>query len=200
MAAKDGTRERIIKAAAGLLDLGGESRVRMEELARIVGVREPSIYHHFHNREDVLIAAETYRFRLGLSDMTEKFANSSRRVTSSGEFVGLVQSLLREIFTEERAPRRRMRISVIGSAIVRPELLQVVNDEQHHFNNRLAEVFDEAQLKGWIREEVSTYVLSAWIFSLIISRTFVELDKNFKELDVWDDLTVDAIVRSIQKS
>jgi AcrR family transcriptional regulator len=50
------TRERIITAAAALIDAEGLEAVSTRRLAAELGVQGPSLYHHFGNKEEILDA------------------------------------------------------------------------------------------------------------------------------------------------
>ncbi|GAA2306948.1 TetR/AcrR family transcriptional regulator [Nonomuraea roseoviolacea subsp. roseoviolacea] len=50
------TRERILAAAARLLDEAGLARVTTKEIARVAGFSEPTLYKHFRDKEDLLLA------------------------------------------------------------------------------------------------------------------------------------------------
>ncbi|WP_216329565.1 TetR/AcrR family transcriptional regulator [Deinococcus aestuarii] len=49
-------RQDIVRAAADLLDRGGEGAVTLKEVARRVGIASPSIYAHFPDREAIVAA------------------------------------------------------------------------------------------------------------------------------------------------
>jgi AcrR family transcriptional regulator len=50
------TRQRIITAAAALIDAEGLEAVSTRRLAAELGVQGPSLYHHFANKEEILDA------------------------------------------------------------------------------------------------------------------------------------------------
>jgi AcrR family transcriptional regulator len=51
------SREAAVAAALRLIDEGGYETFSLEKLAREMGVRSPSLYHHFANRSDLLTEA-----------------------------------------------------------------------------------------------------------------------------------------------
>ncbi|MEV0151796.1 MULTISPECIES: TetR/AcrR family transcriptional regulator [unclassified Nonomuraea] len=50
------TRERILAAAARLMDEAGLAKVTTKEIARAAGFSEPTLYKHFLDKEDLLLA------------------------------------------------------------------------------------------------------------------------------------------------
>ena len=53
----ESTRSRILNAAIEMMESGGESSVRLSAIAEAMGIKEPSIYHHFANRTELVNAA-----------------------------------------------------------------------------------------------------------------------------------------------
>ena len=76
MAAKGAstTGERLVKAAAGLLDGGGEAAVTLRAVALAVGVSHNTPYRHFTDRAALLAAVAERDFRM----LTEAFAAIGR--------------------------------------------------------------------------------------------------------------------------
>jgi AcrR family transcriptional regulator len=56
------TADRLVTAAAELLDSGGESAVTLRAVGAAVGMSHNAPYKHFHNREDLLAAVATADF------------------------------------------------------------------------------------------------------------------------------------------
>jgi AcrR family transcriptional regulator len=53
----ESTKSRILNAAIAMMDEGGEAAVRLGAIAENLGIKEPSIYHHFTNRTELINAA-----------------------------------------------------------------------------------------------------------------------------------------------
>ena len=54
------TRERILKSAWELLEVGTGSAVRMSDIAKCAGISRQALYLHFPNRADLLVATTRY--------------------------------------------------------------------------------------------------------------------------------------------
>lgn len=66
------TREALMDAAQGLIQQKGYSGFSYEDLSRLVGIRKPSIHHHFPKKELLgarVIERYTERFRAQLDDI-----------------------------------------------------------------------------------------------------------------------------------
>jgi AcrR family transcriptional regulator len=86
---KPGTRERIIAEAEVLLLQGGYSAMSLEAVAQAVGIRKPSLYHHFPNgKEELFVAIAEAR-----TACDEKLISS--RLANRTDVVGRLQALAR---------------------------------------------------------------------------------------------------------
>jgi AcrR family transcriptional regulator len=66
------SRERIVSAAAALIDAEGLEAVSTRRLAAELGVQGPSLYHHFGNKEEILDAvANDIAARVDVSGFAE---------------------------------------------------------------------------------------------------------------------------------
>ena len=63
------TRQEILEAAKGLLAESGPEAIRLQEIARIVGVSHPAILHHFGSREGLMEALEDHVTNLLAEDV-----------------------------------------------------------------------------------------------------------------------------------
>lgn len=60
------TRQRLIDSAVEVVSTPGEAALRLSEIATKVGVKQPSIYHFFSSREDLVVEVcrEMYRWEV----------------------------------------------------------------------------------------------------------------------------------------
>jgi AcrR family transcriptional regulator len=86
------TRERIITAAATLIDAEGLEAVSTRRLAAELGVQGPSLYHHFANKEEILDAvANEIAAQVDVSGFAELDGRSASSRTGADWRVALYQ-------------------------------------------------------------------------------------------------------------
>src|SRR5688500_6899798 len=62
------TAERILEAAEGALALAGDESARLEDIAREVGIRRPSLLHHYAPKDHLYAAVVKRAYeRLGVA-------------------------------------------------------------------------------------------------------------------------------------
>lgn len=188
------TRSRLIEATIEAIAAGGEASVRVHNIAEKAEVREPSVYHFFKNRKELVEAAQAERYRRSYYEMIVPFKVMASGATSKQEFLDISRQIFTVIYQQERASARSTRINVLGSAQTSKFLAQVVSDMNYEVSQSLAEVFAEAQKKGWVRSNVDPQMLSVWLMGQVNSRSLPEMDDGRFRLEEWDKISLDAVM------
>lgn len=79
------TAERVLDAAEGLIQQHGYNGFSYEDIARQVGIKKPSIHHHFSTKAElVAVVAQryTHRFRAQLLAIDGRHARAPARLTA----------------------------------------------------------------------------------------------------------------------
>ena len=100
MSEKPGTRQQLIEATMVAIAYGGESSVRVSAIATAVGVKEPSVYHFFKNRDALVEAAQIERYRRSYTEMIVPFEMAAEMSETAEEF----ERAVRKIFSLVYAP------------------------------------------------------------------------------------------------
>lgn len=116
-------RDRLLEAAIGIVERHGEAALQVDQVAEMVGVTKPSIYHFFGDRDGLIVAAQAERYRrsivVGLVDLD---LDTVLECDSQAEYATLLHSVIMSTNTTDGVVRRRLRAEVIGSAVARPAL------------------------------------------------------------------------------
>lgn len=186
------TRERLIDAAIAVLESEGEVAIRVNDLAESVDVRKPSVYHFFGGREGLVVAAlaEMYRRSLlfGAADLTPVLEASQTREQFIEGFFAVVDSL----WDESGTRRRAARMEVLGAAVGRPALQSALVEMHQQHTRALAEFYEAAQKRGFIRSSFDPQMLALWSLSAVLGRHFVEIDPTCDGAE-WDAITREAL-------
>ena len=78
-------REEILNAAQHLLSLGGPDAIRLQDIARDVGISHPTILHHFGSREGLIEALDARALKALTSDVARIL--QSNEEPQAGELV-----------------------------------------------------------------------------------------------------------------
>jgi AcrR family transcriptional regulator len=190
------TRTRIINAAIAMMDEGGESAVRLGAIAENLGIKEPSIYHHFTNRTELINAAyvEWYWQCLKTDIPVEAMMVL---VETKEDYVRAIRKSMEWSYQPERHHARAIRLSVLGAAQRNPKLAVAINDINKKFLATIADAALVAQQKGWFRTDLEPMAIAYWLHGQIIGRTVAEMDPGHVDLAQWDKVSFEAVLGMI---
>jgi AcrR family transcriptional regulator len=188
------TRSLLIAAAVELIDQSGEDSLRLQQVAEMVGVTEPSVYHFFRNRTALVEEAQIVRYRRSFYEVLVPFAAAVSLVDTRDEFEKAVRKVFALSYVSERNAMRLTRVSVMGRAQSSEVITKAVVDINFEVVSELALVLREAQAKGWIHQDLDVVALSYWVYGQIMGRVLAELDPGRVNLDVWDKISIDAVI------
>ena len=175
------------------MEAGGESSVRLSEIAETLGIKEPSIYHHFRNRTELVSAAyiEWYWQCLKTDIPVEAMMVL---VDSKEDYVRAIRKSMEWSYQPERHHARSIRLSVLGAAQRNPELAIAINDINKKFLATVADSVLLAQQKGWLRADLDPKAIAYWLHGQIIGRTVAEMDPGHVDLAQWDKVSFEAVL------
>ena len=190
------TKSRIINAAIAMMDEGGESAVRLGAIAENLGIKEPSIYHHFTNRTELVNAAyvEWYWQCLKTDIPVEAMMVL---VESKEDYVRAVRKTMEWSYQPERHHARAIRLSVLGAAQRNPELAVAINEINGKFLTSIADATNVAQQKGWLRQDLDPMAIAYWLHGQIIGRVVAEMNPGHVDLAQWDKVSFEAVLGMI---
>jgi len=189
----ESTRSRILNSAIEMMDVGGESSVRLSAIAETLSIKEPSIYHHFTNRTELVNAAyiEWYWQCLKTDIPVEAMMAI---VDSKEDYVRVFRKSMEWSYQPERHHARSIRLSVLGAAQRNPELAVAINDINKKFLATIADSVLFAQQKGWLRKDLDPMATAYWLHGQIIGRTVAEMDPGQVDLAQWDKVSFEAVL------
>lgn len=191
------TRDRLLSAAIQVIDSAGETAVRVDAIAAAAGVKRPSVYHFFGDREGLIIAAQAERYRRTLVFGMGEMARLVRTCSTHDEFVELLTSWMRAIGGPEGQARRRVRVEVLGSAVSRPRLREFVEAAEAEAAAGIAGAIRIAQDRRLIGARFDPEIAALWWYGMMNGRYLVEGSRPDQARSVWDEIATEAVVRMI---
>jgi AcrR family transcriptional regulator len=190
------TKSRILNAAIAMMDEGGESALRLGAIAENLGIKEPSIYHHFTNRTELVNAAyvEWYWQCLKTDIPVEAMMVL---VETKEDYVRAVRKTMEWSYQPERHHARAIRLSVLGAAQRNPELAVAINEINKKFLATIADAALVAQQQGWVRQDLDPMAIAYWLHGQIIGRVVAEMNPGHVDLAQWDKVSFEAVLGMI---
>lgn len=191
------SKDMILALAIAEIDKGGEASLRVKKIADDAGTAVTSIYHFYGSREGLVEAAQLARFEAGYKEGRDRLLEAGRTVESREEFAQILESLLRDLFSSRHHKNRLRRMSVVGSAIARPELLAAINRVQRQWLAELVEGLVAAQKRGIIDPKADVATVATWHLVTVNGFAAIEGDSTGADVAKWVDFYIDTMFRAI---
>jgi AcrR family transcriptional regulator len=181
----------VLEAVSERLMVSDEILIRIPEICESTGVNYGSVYHHFGSREGVIDAA----YSLIFSKMVEEDLASLRQINESlesfDEYVDAIRPVLERISTgEDRVIRRAIRSRIVAAAITRPELRVLIGVDQARLTKELLRIAEFAQLRGWMRRDVSAHSIAMLMQAVLLGRTLDDISTDPISDGEWEQTLV----------
>lgn len=186
-------RRRIIDAAVRQIESDGEHSLRLRDIAAVVGVAEPTLYHYFANREALISAAHAERYRKSLIGTLDPFIEAVNVCTSKAEFVAIFHAMYSTAFRPERAAVRATRAQIIGSALFRPDLYEQVTKMMRDSLDEGTSSLRVAQANGWLRPDIDVQAFSFWNLAHMSSLIYAEMQNDEQLVSAFKKIALDAV-------
>jgi AcrR family transcriptional regulator len=168
--------EAILRATLVELEKHGEAGVRVMDIARAVGCSVGILYHHYRDREGLIVAAWVRQFEGLLESDTRFLQEATERCRTREEFREMMLQAARIGGGAERKEIRRRRIGVLGAAWRRPELEAAVGRVQAVRTAELQRMVELAQHKGFVTAEVNARAVAAFTQAYTLGRILSDID------------------------
>ena len=181
----------VLEAVSERLMVSDEILIRIPEICESTGVNYGSVYHHFGSREGVIDAA----YSLIFSKIVEEDLVSLRQINESletfDEYVDAIRPVLERISSGEgRVVRRAIRSRIVAAAITRPELRVLIGVNQARLTKELLRIAEFAQLRGWMRRDVSAHSIAMLMQAVLLGRTLDDISTNPISDGEWEQTLV----------
>ena len=168
--------------------------MRVSAIATAVGVKEPSVYHFFKNRDALVEAAQIERYRLSYTEMMVPFEMAAAMSETREEFESAVRKVFALVYSPERVPIRSIRENVMGAAQSSEVIAKAINEINHEVALALARVMSFGQERGWISKDVDALALAYWGIGQLNGRVIAEMNSDLVSLDEWNKVSVEAVL------
>lgn len=174
-AAASPARRAILQVAMELLDERGPDGFTIDDVLVRSDASASSLYHHFGNREGLVVAAQRERYRLTMLREDRGNLGAGFAAETTEEFFEFVTVQLGRIATDPAAREiRRDRLAMAGRALHSPELAAASREYQLRFLDAVQAVFDDARERGLINPDLDTRAYCAWFHGMTLGSTVVE--------------------------
>jgi len=192
-----GTRERVLDVVLMQLEAGGEAAVRIEDVRERSGVSIGSIYHHFGDREGLIVAAQLHRFARYAEAEIAALSDIVERSLDIDQFRTALRSLTLHTDDAIRVAERWARVAVLGSTVGREELTSEVRRIQTRLTDEFQAHVAQGQARGFFRSDLDPRAIALFVEAYSLGRALNELDERPVSEQQWEQVVwaaIDALI------
>lgn len=182
------TRELVIDVVLELLEHGGEAAVRIDDVRDRSGVSIGSLYHHFGDRDGLIVAAQLRRFARYAEAEIAALSTIVERAADVVEFRRAVRQLTLHTASDLRVAERWGRIGVLGSTVGRPALLHEVRIVQTRLTDELQAIVAQGQARGFFRSDLDARAIALFIEAYSLGLALNDVDERPVSERAWEQV------------
>lgn len=171
----------ILDQTIEIIEEHGEVAVRLRDLVSETGVALATIYKYFGNREGLLDSAYAEMYYQSAIHPLAPLEVAMEKCATAEECATLIEYFLSLQSNPDAVQRRRIRMTVIGSAQARPELAAKLADMNLQYAELFARIFQPARDKGWLKADFDLRTVAIWFMGIVNTRA----PMDFRTSD-WD--------------
>lgn len=180
------TREHLIDVTVQLIGEVGLENVDINEILRRAELTSGALYHHFRDLAELLDAAVTRRFPVGVLENLEQIRVALESATTLEEY----QTAMRAVTAASQAPenrsRRKERAHYLALALSSDTLRETIAEQQREITERFAEVLAEVQRRGWLRRDLDPRAVAVFVQAYTLGRIIDDVNPDPIEPDAWN--------------
>ena len=180
------TRDRAIEVVLEMLEDGGESAVRIGDVRDRSGVSIGSLYHHFGDRDGLIVAAQVRRFSRFAEAEIAALSDIVERSSGRAQFRRAIRQLTMRTASELRVAERWARIAVLASTVGRPALRYEVRAIQTRLTDEFQAHVAQGQARGFFRSDLDARAIALFVESYSLGLALNDLDEHPVSERAWE--------------
>ena len=186
------TRGKILEAAIAIIESEGEAGVRIDQVVEAAGFTKPALYHHFADREDLIVAAQSERYRRSFDQALVALSVFDGAETPD-EFLDRVVIGFVDFGSPEGLRRRCIRAEILGVAAGRPLLQNAIIDANREYVATFGDLLLRARKAGLISPRRDPRDVAAWWLSVVSGRFVIDVDPDRLNEEEWTAIVLSTI-------
>jgi AcrR family transcriptional regulator len=186
------TAAKLLDCTVELLDSIPLERLNLAMVLDYSGVNQGSLYHHFGSFPGLVEQAIVFRYTRNLLASLEA-VRSLLASTDADDFRDRAVALFAATIVPERRENRRERIEVLGRLSARPELAAVIARAQQQVTDAQAELYEEFQRRGWMRDDLDPLAQSSFVQAMILGRVVDDVAERPLDRESWQAVALPAL-------
>ena len=188
------TRVKLIETTVSLLDQLRPNEITVEMILQQSGISKGSLYHHFEDAEELFEAAEIARFIQSVDEAVAKLETAIKLATTPEELAETIRLSTRSTQRPALAPLRLERARTLGRTLGNERFRKALGREQQRATYAIADIIQEAKVKGLIKKSVDPQVFAVFIQAYSLGRAVDDISYDPIAEKDWNELINEIVI------
>lgn len=187
------TAKRILAVAIAEMEQHGPSQFNLDRVIEAAEVSRSSLYHHYGNREGLIIAVELDRLKRNLLDNDQATRRVLETIESPAEAFALIELGVRSAATRVQRSIRMQRIASFAASQHAPAIHEALRGLQIRAEEEFSETLRLAARRGLIDPVEPIEGTAHFIQSFLLGRVLVDVIDDEVADEQWHQAAVTAL-------
>ncbi|MFM9084287.1 MAG: TetR/AcrR family transcriptional regulator [Actinomycetota bacterium] len=160
------TAAAIVAAARAIIADKGEPGLRVTDVAERCGIAPSVLYHHFRDRDDIIVAVREAEFVARIEADVAAIAGLAVSPTHAAEIMARIVEDMSDPMNDQRRQYRHERMQALVAARLNPELQGRLTEAQGRLSTAIVGAIRDAQANGLLEDSIDPKAL-AFLFEVI---------------------------------
>jgi len=182
------TKSHLIETAVALINEHGPHNFTVDQLLDMSKISKGSLYHHFEDFNDVIIAAQVERFALYVEEDIVNITGVVLAATSKEDLLARLDAISVVAHSYERVARRGDRMEILSSARHSEKMKQALGPVQARLTAAFADLIREMQSRLWVTTEISPEAVAVFIQAYSLGLVVNDASSEHIDMAAWHQL------------
>jgi AcrR family transcriptional regulator len=189
------TKQQLIDTMVRLLDEKSPDAITTEEVLTQSGISRGSLYHHFEDFAELVAAAQVARFSVVVDHSITALTTALVEAKTRDDVIASLRKVTESTQAPQRSGLRFERATALAQAATNPKMRAMLGAEQSRLTDAIADLFREAQLRGFLTTEVDPRAGAVLIQAYTLGKLVDDIVDSPMSSDAWNDLIMLVITR-----
>lgn len=190
------TKSHLIATTVSLIDEFGPQGFTVDQLLDTSKISKGSLYHHFEDFHDVIIAAQVERFAQYVEEDIAGVTQVLLAATSREDFFNRLDVISLVAHGPDRVARRGDRMEILSSARHSEKMKLALGPVQSRLTAAFADLVREMQSRKWASPEISPEATAVFIQAYSLGLVVNDAASDSMDMDEWHRL-ISRVLRSL---
>ena len=193
------TKKLLVETVVELLESKKPNEILAEEVLEISGVSKGSMYHHFEDLQELVETAQLVRYSKWIDLSIEFMTKYVLGANNKENFVESLRKLTVLTQASDRKGARAERARALAACFDNPRMAKAMGAETQRHTDALADIIQEVQNRGFVREDVDSKAIAVFIQSYTLGKMVNDYNPTGVDDQTWVELISTMAVRTFVK-